>query len=63
MWLARNMLFLKFLESALKGLAQEVLDILKKMLGVETYTQLFAKTHKEQFNRKETRKRKEAVEV
>ncbi|XP_056016221.1 small subunit processome component 20 homolog [Ostrea edulis] len=50
-------------ESALKGLAQEVLDILKKMLGIETYTQLFAKTHKEQFNRKETRKRKEAVEA
>ncbi|XP_062575188.1 small subunit processome component 20 homolog [Saccostrea cucullata] len=48
---------------SLKRLAQEVLDILKKILGVETYTQLFAKTHKEQFDRKETRKRKDAVEA
>ncbi|XP_061192168.1 small subunit processome component 20 homolog [Saccostrea echinata] len=50
-------------DSSLKRLAQEVLDILKKILGVETYTQLFAKTHKEQFDRKETRKRKDAVEA
>ncbi|XP_078326712.1 small subunit processome component 20 homolog isoform X1 [Crassostrea virginica] len=50
-------------DPALKSLAQEVLDILRKILGVETYTQLFAKTHKEQFDRKETRKRKEAVEA
>lgn len=47
----------------MKSLAQEVLDIMRKILGVETYTQLFAKTHKEQYDRKETRKRKDAVEV
>lgn len=50
-------------DSALKSLAQEVLDIMRKILGVETYTQLFAKTHKEQYDRKESRKRKDAVEV
>lgn len=51
------------IDSALKSLAQEVLDIMRKILGVETYTQLFAKTHKEQYDRKESRKRKDAVEV
>ncbi|XP_034333284.2 small subunit processome component 20 homolog [Magallana gigas] len=50
-------------DSALKSLAQEVLDIMRKILGVETYTQLFAKTHKEQYDRKESRKRKDAVEA
>lgn len=50
-------------DSALKSLAQEVLDIMRKVLGVETYTQLFAKTHKEQYDRKESRKRKDAVEA
>ncbi|KAL5010991.1 hypothetical protein ScPMuIL_013296 [Solemya velum] len=46
----------------LKNLAQEVMDILKKVVGIETFTQMYADVHKVRSERKETRKRQKAME-
>ncbi|KAK3096539.1 hypothetical protein FSP39_001125 [Pinctada imbricata] len=50
-------------DTDLKNLALEVLEILKKVLGVEMYTQYFTETQSRILNRKEERKRKRAVDM
>ncbi|XP_021355382.1 small subunit processome component 20 homolog [Mizuhopecten yessoensis] len=48
---------------AIKSLAQEVLDLLKKVLGVEQFTEIYARVLRKRMVVKETRKRQKAVEA
>ena len=57
------MYFSLCLDEDLKNLVQEVLDLLKKQVGVETFTAAFAKCHQWRAEKKDVRKRKAAAEV
>lgn len=50
-------------DPAIKTLAQEVLDLLKKVLGVEQFTEVYANVQRKRMVIKETRKRQKAVEA
>ena len=50
-------------DASLKSLAQEVLDLLKKVAGVEKFTEVYAGTQKVRAERKGERKRKQALQV
>ncbi|XP_033739688.1 small subunit processome component 20 homolog isoform X2 [Pecten maximus] len=50
-------------DPAIKSLAQEVLDLLKKVLGVEQFTEVYASVQRKRMVVKESRKRQKAVEA
>ena len=50
-------------DASLKSLAQEVLDLLKKVAGLEKFTEVYASTQKVRADRKGERKRKQALQV
>ncbi|XP_060070430.1 small subunit processome component 20 homolog [Ylistrum balloti] len=50
-------------DPAIKSLAQEVLDLLKKVLGVEQFTEVYASVQRKRMVMKESRKRQKAVEA
>ena len=55
--------FILFVDTDLMNLAQEVLDVLKKIVGVEVFTQHFTEVQRKLTSKKEDRKRKRAVDV
>lgn len=50
-------------DSDLKALAQEVLDLIKGLVGRETFSRAYASLQQTAAVKRETRKRKEALEV
>ena len=56
-------LFLFSIESDLVKLAQEVLDLVRGQFNKQTFAEVYAKVQKKAHEKRETRKRKLAVEV
>lgn len=52
-----------FTDEELKALAQEVVDLLKKKVGVETFTKAFVSSQRARVTKREIRKRQFAEEV
>ena len=51
------------LDDELKRLAQEVLDVIKQIVGIDKFTTVYSEVMKKRSVNKESRKRKHAVTV
>lgn len=52
-----------FTDSTLKNLAQELIEMLKKLVGLEKFSLAFAAVQKEASQRRATRKKHKALQV
>ena len=57
------MLFIHLTDSELYKLAQEVVELIKEIVGKESFAEIYSKLQRKVSEKKEARKRKEAEEV